>query len=54
METRDLDIMNQIQTQKERDMEGQPLTPLDTEGTKLAEEKRFTFDLVDIPIDPLR
>lgn len=54
MENRDLDIMDQIQRQKEADLAGQELQPLDPEGVKLAEEKRFTFDLVDVPTDPLR
>lgn len=52
--TRDLDTMAQIMGQKERDIdrEGQP--PLDPEGKRLAEEKRFTFDIIDTPADPLR
>ena len=51
---RDLDIMQQIQTQKEKDIEREGLLPLDTQGKKLAEGKRFTFDIVQIPTDPLR
>lgn len=54
MEERDLEIMDQIQRQKERDIEAAALQPLDPEGAKMAEEKRFTFDLVDVPTDPLR
>ena len=54
MDERDLEIMNQIQRQKEKDLEDRELQPLDPEGERLAEEKRFTFDLVDIPTDPLR
>lgn len=51
---RDLNIMDTIQTEKEREIEAEPLQPLDAEGKKLAEHKRFTFDVVDIPSDPLR
>lgn len=51
---RDLDTMTTIQEQKERDLQGQALQPLDPEGCTLAEHKRFTFDVVDVPTDPLR
>lgn len=51
---RDLDIMNQIQTQKEKDIEREALMPLDAEGLELAGGKRFTFDIIAIPSDPLR
>lgn len=51
---RDLDIMDQIQRQKEKDIEQESLMPLDAEGTELAEGKRLTFDIIDIPSDPLR
>ena len=51
---RDLETMTTIQEQKERDLKGQPLQPLDPEGRTLAEHKRFTFDIVDVPTDPLR
>lgn len=51
---RNLDIMNRIQNQKERDIAASMLQPLDPEGKKLAEGKRFTFDIIAIPSDPLR
>lgn len=54
MEERDLSIMEQIQNQKEKDIEAQELQPLNPEGKTMAEHKRFTFDVVDVPTDPLR
>ena len=53
-QTRDLDTMDAIMEQKDRDMarDGQP--PLDPEHEALAEHKRFTFDVIAIPTDPLR
>ena len=54
MINRDVNTMNQIQTQKEKDIEKEQLQQLNPEGRKLAEHKRFTFDIVDIPSDPLR
>lgn len=51
---RDLDVMRAIQGTKEREIKtGTPL-PLDPEGTTLAEHKRFTFDVISTPVDPLR
>lgn len=49
-----LDIMNQIMGQKDQDIvrNGQPA--LDPETIRLAEEKRFTFDVITVPVDPLR
>ena len=54
MVTRDLSVMTLIQEQKQIDIERGTLQPLDAEGQKLAEGKRFTFDIVDTPADPLR
>lgn len=51
---RDIDIMRTIIDQKEKDIEAAELQPLDPEGKKLGEHKRFTFDMVDVPTDPLR
>lgn len=51
---RDLEIMNIIQTEKEKDIAQEELQPLNDEGETMAEHKRFTFDVVDIPSDPLR
>lgn len=49
-----LEIMNQIIAQKDADISacGQPA--LDAETRALAGEKRFTFDVISIPVDPLR
>lgn len=51
---RDLSIMDQIQRQKEKDIEKSELLPLDEEGKRLADGKRFTIDIIDAPSDPLR
>ncbi len=51
---RDLNVMDEIQREKEKEIEAQGLPPLDSEGQVLAEGKRFTFDVVDTPSDPLR
>lgn len=51
---RDPDIMNRIMEEKEKDIMGEELMPLDEEGRKLAEGKRFTFDVINTPVDPLR
>lgn len=49
----DLDVMAAIQREKEKEItEGQ--MPLDDEGKLLAEGKRFTFDVIETPVDPLR
>lgn len=51
---RDLKEMEAIQSQKAKDMAKEELHPLDPEGDALAEHKRFTFDIIDTPADPLR
>ena len=51
---RDLEIMDEIQKQKEIDISKEELLPMDEEGRKLAEGKRFTIDIIDAPADPLR
>lgn len=51
---RDLDIMNRIMEEKEKDIAAGELLPLDGEGKTLAEGKRFTFDVINTPVDPLR
>lgn len=51
---RDLDVMTNIQSQKSKDMRGNEPHPLDAEGIKMAEHKRYTFDIIDLPTDPLR
>lgn len=49
-----LDIMTAIQNQADADHETNGLIPLDAEGIALAEGKRFTFDVITVPVDPLR
>lgn len=52
---RELEIMETIQTQKEKDIDAlEHQMPLDDEGKTLAEKKRFTFDIINVPTDPLR
>lgn len=52
--TRSLEIMETIMAEKDRDIERHGQMDLDAEGRRLAEEKRFTFDIVTVPTDPLR
>ena len=52
--SRDLDVMTAIMEQKNRDIEREGQPEMDAETKKLAEHKRFTFDVIDIPTDPLR
>lgn len=52
--TRDLNVMTQIQEEKKKDIQREGQHALDHEGIALAEHKRFTFDIVDTPADPLR
>lgn len=54
MKQDNLQIMTQIMDQKDADIArtGQP--QLDPETKKLAEQKRFTFDVINVPVDPLR
>ena len=51
---RELEIMSTIQEEKAKEIAADQLQPLDEEGRALSENKRFTFDIVDIPSDPLR
>lgn len=51
---RDLRVMETIINEKKKDMDNKELPPLDPEGVTLAEHKRFTFDIIDTPADPLR
>lgn len=51
---RDINVMDIIQREKEKDIERERAHELDPEGTSMAEHKRFTLDLVDVPTDPLR
>ena len=52
--TRDLETMEQIMGQKEKDLEADGQPELDPEIDELAEKKRFTFDIINTPSDPLR
>lgn len=54
MKQDNLMVMGQIMDQKDNDIAklGQPA--LDPETLKLAEHKRFTFDVIAVPVDPLR
>lgn len=51
---RDLSVMKTIQDEKEKEINAEETLPLDEEGKTLAEKKRFTFDVITIPTDPLR
>lgn len=39
---------------REKDKASKQLPPLDPEGVRLTEHKRFSFDIVETPVDPLR
>ena len=52
--TRNIRVIDEIQKEKSREMEEKDLMPLDPEGVRVAEHKRFTFDIVETPVDPLR
>ena len=49
-----LESMTAIINEKSKEIETMEQPPLDNEGVALAEHKRFTFDIIDTPIDPLR
>lgn len=49
-----LEEMQSIMAEKDRELDGKQLPPLDPEGEELARHKRETFDIIDTPIDPLR
>lgn len=51
---KNIDTMATIQEEKAKDIGHQETQPLDPEGVALAEHKRFTFDIIDTPVDPLR
>ena len=52
--SRDLETMTAIMEQKQRDIEREGQPEMDDETKVLAEHKRFTFDVIAIPTDPLR
>lgn len=49
-----LETMTLIQEEKAREIGGVQQPALDAETKKLAEHKRFTFDVIETPSDPLR
>lgn len=51
---RDLDIMATIMEEREKELKTEELQPLNPEGETMAEHKRFTFDVITVPTDPLR
>ena len=51
---RDLNTMGTIMETKARELSGQDAPELTEEVRVLAEGKRFTFDIIDTPVDPLR
>lgn len=46
--------MERIQNSKEYDIAREGILPLNPEGVEIAKHKRFTFDIVETPVDPLR
>lgn len=51
---KDLSVMDAIQREKANDLKAQEIPALNPEGDALAKHKRFTFDIVETPVDPLR
>lgn len=49
-----LETMTLIQEEKAREIGSAQQPELDAETKKLAEHKRFTFDVIETPSDPLR
>jgi len=52
--TYDLHIMEQIMSEKDKEIERTEPLPQNAEGKRLGEAKRFTFDTPATPTDPLR
>ena len=50
----DLEIMEQIMKEKDKEIRRTEPIPQNAEGKRLGEGKRFTFDTPATPIDPLR
>ena len=50
----DLNTMVTIMDEADKAHEAEQMIPLDDEGRALAEHKRFTFDVISVPVDPLR
>lgn len=51
---RDLNTMRQIMKQKDADIEKHGRPSIVGGVVELARKKRFTFDIIAIPVDPLR
>lgn len=51
---RDLETMTRIMLQKEKDIARTEQQSLNPEGREMAKYKRFTFDVITTPTDPLR
>ena len=51
---KDINVLRQINRKREREIETEELIPLNAEGVELAKHKRFTFDIIETPTDPLR
>ena len=51
---RDLESMTRIMLQKEKDIARTEQQSLNPEGREMAKYKRFTFDVITTPTDPLR
>lgn len=49
-----LETMTAIINENEKEIEAREQHPLDDEGVALAKHKRFTFDIISTPVDPLR
>lgn len=54
MTARDIRVIESIQTTRAKELERERPLPLGPEGRALAEHKRFTFDIIATPVDPLR
>lgn len=49
-----LDVMERIMNEKDKEITATGSVPMDAEIKALAEGKRFTFDVIAVPTDPLR
>ena len=51
---RDLNTMTNIMREKEKEIAKGQQQSLNSEGREMAKYKRFTFDVITTPTDPLR
>lgn len=49
-----LDIMEKIMNEKDKEITANGPAQMNAETKALAEGKRFTFDVIAVPTDPLR